>query len=227
MDHFVDNTCSCLNYPSIVYQNMCMQTETSLLRESKGVPRSTIYNNSANVPTKLGIAAAKRRNVRIQSKPISTDERVNDVVSSAGHTTGSELRREEIQPKKDLDSVISEISQEKKCDESETTSQDVVEDAEAKDTQDCESTSRLETPSSISQSCSEESEEPEPSGHSEQEIEQVDTIENVQTIPTNIKEIVERAIEKAAKEDEGRDILIRVPQSFEESDVKLDPPETL
>ena len=103
----------------------------------------------------------------------------------------------------------------------------MVEDAEAKDTQDCESTSRLETPSSISQSCSEESEEPEPSGHSEQEIEQVDTIENVQTIPTNIKEIVERAIEKAAKEDEGRDILIRVPQNFEESDVKLDPPETL
>ena len=215
MDHFLDSSCACLNYPSIVYQNLCMETETSLLRESKGVPRSTIYQNSANAPRNLGIAAAKRRNVRIQGKESQKDERVNDAVSSAEYTTGSELRKERIQQKNELDSI----------DES----SEVLEETEVGDTRDDERPSRLDTPL-LSQSSSEDSQESEHSDHSEvsdiseEIIEKTETTEDVKTIPTDIKEIVERAIDNAAKEEKEREISIRVPKKSEESNEKIDPP---
>ena len=211
MDRWVDSTCSCLDYPALVYQKMCMQTETSLLRESEGIPRSTFsISNSTNSPTNLGIAAAKRRNLRREGKATPNDGKLNDNVSSMRDERKNEIRKMPIQPKKHFDFNDVESSERERGD-SQTPRKKEPEELVATATKCYDDASRLEK-KSMREKRSEDSEKKK-------------TNEEAQSISNGSTEsMLERAIQKAAKEDEERDIKMRLSETFNDVDAKLDPP---
>lgn len=192
MDHWVDNSCACLDYPAMVYQRMCMQTETSLLRESTGKPRATILNiaTTPNSPTNLGIAAAKRRNVRLANKGGSKTE------GSSERT--NEMRKMQIQPREDFETKRFDTPQ---------TLKEEPDERVATDTRECDEPT---------ESRSEDSYESEriPDKNNLNEAEENDST----------KSMLERAIQKVAKEDEERDVHIRLSNSSTDGGKKADPP---
>lgn len=192
MDHWVDNSCACLDYPAMVYQRMCMQTETSLLRESTGKPRATILNiaTTPNSPTNLGIAAAKRRNVRLANKGGSKTE------GSSERT--NEMRKMQIQPREDFERKRFDTPQTLKEEPEERIATDAREGDEPTESRSDDSYESERIPDKTKLN----------------EVEETDST----------KSMLERAIQKVAKEDEERDIHIHLSNSSKDGGKKADPP---
>ncbi len=202
MDHWVDTSCSCLDYPAMIYQRLCMQTETSLLRESKGRSRSTIYNMS-NSPTNLGIAAAKRRNVRLKGKSMP---KVNESNEGESSERNNELRQLQIQPREDF---------ERKRFDTPPLQKPEPEEQIATETRECSSIVPLEPVGT----CSDDSYE---SARITEKLVQDQVDENMSNDST--KSMLERAIQKVAKEDEERDTQIRLSKSSSYAEAKSELP---
>eukprot|EP00531_Pseudo-nitzschia_arenysensis_P006201 CAMPEP_0116147564 /NCGR_PEP_ID=MMETSP0329-20121206/17823_1 /TAXON_ID=697910 /ORGANISM="Pseudo-nitzschia arenysensis, Strain B593" /LENGTH=875 /DNA_ID=CAMNT_0003643503 /DNA_START=30 /DNA_END=2657 /DNA_ORIENTATION=+ len=200
MDHWVDNSCTCLDYPAMIYQKLCMQTETSLLRESKGISRSFSMSNS---PTNLGVAAAKRRNLRLKGKAMPKVDEANEGESSERN---NELRQMQIQPREDF---------ERKRFDTPPLQKQEPEGQMEPDTRECSSTVPLEPAGTRSED-----------SHESERITEKLALDEIDENMSNdsTKSMLERAIQKVAKEDEERDTQIRISNSSRDVDTKADPP---
>jgi len=216
MDRWVDSACSCLDHPVVLYQSMCLGRETSLLRQSKGISRSTIYHNTAT-STNLNISAAKQQNPRLKDKAIHINCDTNDAESAMDDAKKNEIQIMRIQPEEDFEFKDIEGS-EKKRNNSQKPIKKERQELVATDVIKNDNGFRLE-PTTMSEYRPEESHE------KKHIIEKKKTNEEAQSISNaSAKSMLERAIQKAAKEDEERDVHAQLSEAYKDVDVKIDPP---
>jgi hypothetical protein len=206
IDSFVDSACTCLDYPLMLYQKACLGTETSLLRESKSRSRPTMFHNS-KTSTNLSISGAKRRSLRLKNNIISEiGETNNDEKSTLEDEKKTEIKVMRIQPNEDFEFKEIEGSEGKRDNSQTTREKEFLVPADA-----------LESDNENRQEDSHEKKETIEEKKINDEEEQ--SVSNAST-----KSMLERAIQKVAKEDEERDITARLSETFKDVDVKVDPP---
>jgi len=104
VDHLVDSACACLDHPVSIYQRICLGRETSLLRQSKGKPRSTFNHRATVIPaSNASLSAANRRNLRLQGGSVYKNAERNEVVSIMEDAKKDEIKIMRIQPKEDFE----------------------------------------------------------------------------------------------------------------------------
>lgn len=212
VDGWVDSACTCLDHPVMLYQRMCLGRETSLLRQSKGIPRPNLNYNGPTSPTNL----SKRRNLRLKNKGIKSDD-TNDHESTMADSR-SEIHIMRIQPNEDWDFDEVESSSRKRQ-QDKSTHEKMEEKTIVEEDRSIDDELLLEPNVSSTNS-------PNESNEKETPTEETNANEEPEEEPgiLNTKSMLERAIQKAVKEDEEREIQSNLSKSLKEADVKIDPP---
>eukprot|EP00536_Pseudo-nitzschia_multiseries_P001559 jgi/Psemu1/3521/gm1.3521_g len=210
VDRWVDSACGCLDRPVSVYQNICTRRETSLLRQSKGNTRTKFNTRTAALPTpSLTNSAIKRRSLRLQVRSIlknSADS--NNAEPMKEETKKSEIQLMQIQPKEDC------------------------EGKEVADTSNEVHGVTFSTPMNLSQDetvfdkPNANQETPPETSEQEKDTDQQKSEGAILEEPEllDVASMVERAIEKSAKESEEREVKTKSSIHSRDRSVKLDPP---
>jgi hypothetical protein len=209
IDRWVDSACTCLDYPVMLYQKACLGKETSLLRQSKSRSRSTIYHNTTT-STNVSVSGAKRRSLHLKGNAIPENGETNDDENK------NEIKIMRIQPNEDFEFKDIEGSERNRDNSQTTRKKEFLVPANAVES---DNTFRLES-TAMNENRPEDS-------HEKKQIIEEKKINNEeeQSISNAItKSMLERAIQKVAKEDEERDITSRLSETFKDEDLKIDPP---
>mmetsp|Transcript_26875 Transcript_26875/g.62854 ORF Transcript_26875/g.62854 Transcript_26875/m.62854 type:complete len:929 (+) Transcript_26875:99-2885(+) len=208
VDRWVDSACGCLDRPVSVYQNMCSRRETSLLRQSKGKPRSTFTTRKSAIPTpNLTSSAIKRRSLRLQGRSIFKNEENDNAEPTVEETKKNEIQMMQIQPKEDYE-VKEVVGLES---ESNTGASNPSNSGQDPDTTD-EPSAKQEKPAEASFEKIEV----------DQQNGETHSLEASGSL--DVASMVERAIEMSAKEGEEREIKTQFSTGSRDRSVKLDPP---